>query len=94
MIANLLEEIISIFAEQLSLDMDDITLDSDVTGDLGADSLDIVELCDIFEKRYSISASDEDIMSLSTVESVYDMIANKLGLVQKSDKKNKDQVSW
>ena len=92
--ANLLEEIIGVLAEQLSMEMDDITLDSDITGDLGADSLDIVELCDTFEKKYSITASDEDIMSLSTVESVYDMIANKLGLVKKSDKKNKNQVSW
>ncbi|MBR2474489.1 MAG: acyl carrier protein [Clostridia bacterium] len=91
---NLLEEIIFTLAEQLSLEADDITVDSDITGELGADSLDIVELCDIFERKYQITATDEDIMSLSTVESVYDMIANKLGLVQKSDKKNKDQISW
>ena len=92
--ATLLEEIISVLADHLRVDFDDITIDSDITGDLGADSLDIVELCNIFEEKYDIEATDEDIMSLSTVESVYDFIADKLGVVQKSDNKNKDQISW
>ena len=92
--ANLLEEIIYTLADHLELDADEITLDSDITGDLGADSLDIVELCEIFETKFSITATDEDIMALSTVESVYDLIADKLGLVQNSDKKNSDQISW
>lgn len=91
--SDLLFEIMQVLSEHLVLNADDMTLDSDITGDLGADSLDIVELVDKFEKKYDISATDEDIMSLSTVESVYDFIANKLGLGQKSDK-NKDQISW
>ena len=92
--ANLLEEIIGTIAEHLGLEIDEVSLDADVTGDLGADSLDIVELCDKFETRYGIEASDEDIMGLSTVESVYDFVANALGVVQKSDKYNDGQISW
>ena len=91
---TLLEEIIGTIAEHLSLDIDDVTLDSDITGDLGADSLDIVELCDKFETKYSLTATDDEIMSLSTVESVYDLIYNKLGVGQKSDIGDDGQLSW
>ena len=91
---TLLEEIIGTIAEHLSLDIDDVTLDSDITGDLGADSLDIVELCDKFETKYSLTATDDEIMSLSTVESVYDLIYNKLGVGQKSDTGDNGQLSW
>lgn len=75
----MLEEIIDILAAQLSLSPDDITLDSDITGDLGADSLDIVELADKFEKHFSIKASDEDIMAIKTVSDILIFIENKAG---------------
>ena len=77
--AVLLEQIIGIIAEQLDISIDDITVDSIITDNLRADSLDIVELVNTFEKQYNITATDEDIMGLSTVESVYDFIAEKLG---------------
>lgn len=91
--AILLEEIIGILAEHLGISVDDITVDSSVTNDLRADSLDIVELVDIFEKKYDITATDEDIMGLSTVESVYDFISEKLGYKQRNGLDDR-QISW
>ncbi len=90
--ALLLEQIIGIIAEHLGISIDDITVDSVITDDLRADSLDIVELVDIFEAQYNINATDEDIMGLSTVESVYDFIAEKLGF--KPNDSDDGQISW
>ncbi len=90
----LLEEIIGVLAEHLGLSIDDITIDSVITDDLRADSLDIVELVDIFEKKYDITATDEEIMELSTVESVYDFIAERIGVTQKNDRYNDNQISF
>ncbi len=81
----MLEEIIEILASQLSLSVDDITLDSDITGDLGADSLDIVELADKFENRFSVSVTDEEIMSIKTVSDILTYLENNSSKVQKSD---------
>ena len=91
--ALLLEEIISTLSEHLSVSVDEITVDSLITDDLRADSLDIVELVDIFEQRYGIVASDEDIMGLSTVESIHDFISDKLGYEQHGGADDR-QISW
>lgn len=82
---QLLEEVIGIIADHLSLSADDIAIDSDITGDLGADSLDIVELVAKFEDRFSMTATDDAIMQMLTVEDVVNFISEKLGEVQNSD---------
>ena len=63
----MLEKIISVISEQLSVEPDSITIDSDITDDLGADSLDIIELTDRLEKMFGITATDDEIMSVETV---------------------------
>ena len=92
--AILLEEIVLTLSEHLGIDINEITVDSVITDDLRADSLDIVELVDIFERKYEITATDEDIMGLSTVESVYDFIAAKLGVRGVLDQPDDRQISW
>ena len=91
---QLLEEVIGIIADHLSLNADDIAIDSDITGDLGADSLDIVELVAKFEERFSLTATDEEIMQMLTVEDIMNFLAEKLGEVQNSDIDGPIQLSF
>jgi len=89
----MLEKIIEILAAQLSLDTDDITLSADVTGDLGADSLDIVQMAAEFEKTFEIEISDEDIMSVKTVADILEYLERRIG-VKSSDILKSGQLSW
>lgn len=91
---NLLEKVIFVLADHLSLNADDIAIDSDITGDLGADSLDIVELVAKFEDMFELTITDEEIMQILTVEDIMNFISNKLGEVQKSDDGNAIQLTF
>lgn len=63
-------------AEQLSIDSDDITMESSFIEDLGADSLDIVELLMALEEEFDIEIPDEEAEKLVTVGDVVDYIKN------------------
>ena len=74
----MLEKIISVISEQLSVEPDSITIDSDITDDLGADSLDIIELTDRLEKMFGITATDDEIMSVETVGDLEEILTRKI----------------
>lgn len=57
----------SIIVEKLGVDESDITPEASFTNDLGADSLDTVELIMEFEKEFDITIPDEDAEKISTV---------------------------
>ena len=57
----------SIIVEKLGVDESDITHDASFTNDLGADSLDTVELIMEFEKEFDLTIPDEDAEKISTV---------------------------
>lgn len=57
----------SIIVEKLGVDESDITTDASFTNDLGADSLDTVELIMEFEKEFDLTIPDEDAEKISTV---------------------------
>ena len=67
-------EIIEVLASQLSLDINDITEDSDIVGTLGADSLDIVELATAYEDKYGIEVPDSAIMKIKHVIDIFDYV--------------------
>ncbi|MBO4645875.1 MAG: acyl carrier protein [Bacteroidales bacterium] len=67
---ELINEVKDIIAEKLSIDKEEITLDKSFTADLGADSLDTVELIMEFEKRFGVSIPEEDSESIQTVGDV------------------------
>lgn len=90
----MLERLISIIAARLGLDVDDITLDSNITEDLGADSLNIVELAFDIEKEFSVKASDEEIMGIKTVEDILDFLTQYSERERKADITEGDQISW
>ncbi|HHY77400.1 MAG TPA: acyl carrier protein [Clostridiales bacterium] len=63
-------------AEQLGIDTDDITMESSFIEDLGADSLDIVELLMALEEEFDIEIPDEEAEKLVTVGDVVEYIKN------------------
>lgn len=63
-------------AEQLGVDADEVSMESSFIDDLGADSLDIVELLMALEEEFDIEIPDEEAEKLSTVGDVVDYIKN------------------
>lgn len=71
----LFERIKEIIAEQLDIDPDTITYDSTITGDLGADSLDVVDLVMSFEDEYGIEIPDDVVETkINTVSDIIKFI--------------------
>ncbi|MFQ7034708.1 MAG: acyl carrier protein [Candidatus Borkfalkia sp.] len=68
------EKVRDMLAKQLNLKPEAITLESDVVKDLGADSLDVVELLISLEDDYGISIPEDDIVNVKTVKDIVDMI--------------------
>jgi len=67
----------AIIVDKLGVDESEITLDSNFTNDLGADSLDTVELIMEFEKEFDISIPDEDAETISTVGAAVSYLTGK-----------------
>ncbi|WP_185850947.1 acyl carrier protein [Blattabacterium cuenoti] len=65
--SDLASRVKALIIEKLSVEEKDIHLTSSFTNDLGADSLDIVELIMEFEKEFNISISDEKAEKITTV---------------------------
>ncbi|MFN7940334.1 MAG: acyl carrier protein [Thermoanaerobaculia bacterium] len=61
------EKVKSIIVEQLGVEADEVTPEASFTEDLGADSLDIVELVMAFEEEFGIEIPDEDAEKISRV---------------------------
>ncbi len=68
------ERVIGIVAEQLGIGVDEINNESSFIDDLGADSLDTVELVMALEEEFDIEISDEEAENISTVQTAIDYI--------------------
>ncbi len=68
------EKIRERIAEQLSIEEDEIKMESSFIDDLGADSLDIVELIMALEEEFDIEIPDEEAEKISTVGDVVEYI--------------------
>ena len=64
------EKIISLIADKLGKKKEQITLKTNLVEDLGADSLDVVELVMTFEDEFGVSLPDEDVAKMKTVGDV------------------------
>ena len=68
------EKIQEIIADKLSIDVEEITLDSSFIDDLNADSLDIVELIMALEDELEMEIPDEDVENFKTVGDVVEYV--------------------
>lgn len=65
--ADIKERVIAIIVDKLGVDEGEVTLEASFTNDLGADSLDTVELIMEFEKEFNIAIPDDQAENISTV---------------------------
>lgn len=72
-----LEQIKSILAEQFSIEEDDINMDTSFTEDIGADSLDLVELVMALEQEFDVEIDDEEVEKIKTVGDAVRYIKDK-----------------
>ncbi len=72
------ETVRSILCAQLEVDEDAVVMESDIADDLGADSLDVVDLLMSLEDEFSVEIPDEEIENIKTVGDLVNYIeANK-----------------
>ena len=69
-----LEKVKAILADQFDGDEDKITADTDLQEDLGADSLDVVDLLMSIEDEFEVEVPDEEIENIKTVGSLVSYI--------------------
>jgi acyl carrier protein len=74
---QIIEKVKELIADNLGTDTDEITLQAAFIDDLGADSLDIVELVMAMEKEFDIEIPDEDAEHIGTVQDAVNYIASR-----------------
>ena len=71
---NIEEKVKAIITEQLSVAEEDVVSKASFVDDLGADSLDLVEMIMAMEEAFNISIADEDAENIKTVQDAIDYI--------------------
>lgn len=75
--SQVLERVKKIIVDKLGVSANEVTPEASFTSDLGADSLDTVELIMSFEKEFSISIPDEDAEKITTVGQAVSYLESK-----------------
>lgn len=87
-VEEILEKLKVLLSEQLGVDKNSISINSRLVEDLGADSLDIVDLVEAVEAEFEIDISDERIENIHTINDVVSYIAE----VKDSDEYSSDNT--
>jgi len=77
MSSDLAERLRAIVANQLGVEHDEVVPEARILDDLGADSLDVVELVMALEESFDIVVPDEDVEALETVSDVQAYVSSK-----------------
>ena len=77
--ADIIERVKKIIMEQLDVAQEDVVPTASFVDDLGADSLDQVELIMAMEEEFNVSISDEDAEKIVTVQNAIDYVQKALG---------------
>ncbi|MDD7186313.1 MAG: acyl carrier protein [Clostridia bacterium] len=72
-----MEKVVTLLSEQLGVDKDKINAGSDVVKDLGADSIDVVQLLMAMEDEFGVTVTEDDASNLKTVEDIVSLIDNR-----------------
>ncbi|MBD1380014.1 acyl carrier protein [Metabacillus arenae] len=75
--AEVLDRVTKIIVDRLGVDAEEVKLESSFKDDLGADSLDVVELVMELEDEFDMEISDEDAENISTVGDAVNYIKNQ-----------------
>lgn len=67
----------TIIVDQLDVEEEKVTMDADIQNDLGADSLDIVDLVMSFEEEYEIEFPDDEVENIKTVGDIVKYIEDR-----------------
>jgi acyl carrier protein len=73
------EKVIDIIVDKLGVDRAEVTPEAVFVDDLGADSLDLVELIMAMEEEFGMEIADEDAEKLRTVQDVISFISSRAG---------------
>lgn len=76
--AEILDKVTKIVTDQLSVEAEKVTPPANFANDLGADSLDTVELVMALEEEFDIEIPDEAAEQITTVQQAVDYISNKV----------------
>ncbi len=77
-IVEIKNRIVEIIANQLGIEEEDVTAAASVIDDLGADSLDVVELVMALEEEFDLEIPDEEAEQTTNVQNIFDYMANAL----------------
>ncbi|MBT1247363.1 MULTISPECIES: acyl carrier protein [unclassified Thermosipho (in: thermotogales)] len=75
---ELLRQVSKILAEKLDVPIEDIDESSNIIDDLGADSLDVVDLVMILEDEYGVKIEDDELERIATIEDLLNILEPKL----------------
>jgi acyl carrier protein len=76
---DIFERVKKVTVEELDVKPEEVTMEASFTDDLGADSLDVVELVMAFEDEFEIDIPDEEVGEIKTVGNAVDYISKKKG---------------
>ena len=72
--SEVIDKVVEIVCNQLSVNKEDVTPDASFVEDLGADSLDTVELVMAFEEEFGLEIPDDEAENITTIKSAVDWI--------------------
>jgi acyl carrier protein len=76
---EIVKQVKAIIVDKLGVEESEVTESANFTNDLGADSLDTVELLMEFERVFGIKIPDEETSSIATVQDAINKVAEKIG---------------
>ncbi len=75
---EVLEKVRQIIADKLGVDIDEVVEEASLIDDLGADSLDLLDLVTEFEEEFNVKIEDEELEKIKTVKDVVDGLLSKI----------------
>jgi acyl carrier protein len=77
---EMLKKVVDIIANQLGVDKELVSPEANVVDDLGADSLDVVELVMALEEAFDLEIPDEEAEKIRTVKDILEYLAKSLSI--------------
>ena len=74
---EIFSKVVDVLVEQLGVEKEKVKKDSEIMTDLGADSLDVVDVVQVLEEEFNVKVPNTDIEKLKTVEDITNYIAEK-----------------